>query len=297
MEAYPNNFAGIPDEFARKATAKIILVPVHYDGTSTRGKGTVKGLEAFLDAALHMELYDIDTDTEVYRQGIYLAPAIAESTTAEAMVEAIYGTVKKYIDEGKFFTAIGGAQSTSIGVIRAFLEKYEKLTVLQLNAHADLGQPREGNAGLHAGAMQEANRDAQLIQVGIRSMSMGEKAAMKRENVFFAHETVKNPQWMDEAIERMTRDVYLSIDLDVFDPSVLPGSATPEPGGMHWYETLKFIRRVNKRRNIVGFDIVGLAPATTDRVSAFTASKLYYKTLSYIFKKRSKHDEQSRTHF
>ncbi len=291
MEEYPNNFAGIPDEFADKARAKIVLVPVPYDGTSTWGKGADKGPAAFLDAARNMELYDIESDTEVYHNGIYLAPAITENSSPEAMVQAVHRTVKTYIDEGKFVTAFGGEHSISIGVIRAFMEKYEKLTVLQIDAHADLRKSYQGSTCNHACAMYEAGEKANLVQVGIRSMDITEKGVMRRENVFFAHEMEKNQQWMDEAIERMTRDVFITFDLDAFDPSVLPGTGTPEPGGMLWYDTLKFIRKVNKKRNIVGFDIVELLPNAADRSSDFVAAKLYYKMLSYIFKKRNKQND------
>jgi agmatinase len=291
MEEYPNNFGGIPDEFAAKATAKIVLVPVPYDGTSTWGKGADRGPEAFLDAARNMELYDIETDTEVYRQGIYLAPPVTENSSPEAMVNAVHNTVKGYIDEGKFVTAFGGEHSISIGVIRAFMEKYEKLTVLQIDAHADLRESYNGSTCNHACAMHEASENTNLVQVGIRSMDISEKAVMRRENVFYAHEMEKNLMWMDEAIERMTRDVFITFDLDAFDPSVLPGTGTPEPGGMLWYDTLKFFRKVNKKRNIVGFDIVELLPNPTDRSSDFAAAKLYYKMLSYIFKKRNKQND------
>lgn len=288
MEEYPNNFAGIPDEYARLETAKVVVIPVPYDGTSTWQKGADKGPEALLDAARNMELYDIETDTQVYEEGVYLADAVTENKSPEAMVDAVHKTVASYLDKGKFVTAIGGEHSISIGVIRAFMEKYNHLTVLQIDAHADLRESYDGSKCNHACAVYEANEKANLVQVGIRSMDVSEKKVMKRENVFFAHEMVKNPKWMDEAIERMTRDVFITIDLDAFDPSIMPSTGTPEPGGMYWYETLKFIRKVNKKRNIVGFDIVELCPDPEEKSSDFLAAKLYYKILTYIFKKKNK---------
>lgn len=288
MEEYLNNFGGIPDEFARIETAKVVLIPVPYDGTSTWQKGADKGPAALLDAARNMELYDIETGTEVYQEGIFLAPPITENKSPEDMVEAVHKTVSSYLEKNKFVTAIGGEHSISIGVIRAFMEKHKELTVLQIDAHADLRESYEGSKCNHACAVYEANQNAHLVQVGIRSMDVSENKVMKRENVFFAHDMVKNPHWMDEAIDRMTRDVFITIDLDAFDPSIMPSTGTPEPGGMQWYETLKFIKKVNKKRNIVGFDIVELCPDSNEKSSDFLAAKLYYKILTYIFKKKNK---------
>ncbi len=185
-------------------------------------------------------------------------------------------------------TALGGEHSISIGVIRAYMEKYKELTILQIDAHADLRESYEGSKCNHACAVYEANQKAHLVQVGIRSMDVSENKVMKRENVFFAHEMATNSKWMNEAIDRMTRDVFITIDLDAFDPSIMPSTGTPEPGGMQWYETLKFIRKVNKKRNIVGFDIVELMPNAEEKSSDFLAAKLYYKILTYIFKKKNK---------
>ena len=288
MEEYPNNYAGISDEFASLEKAKVVIVPVPYDGTSTWQKGADLGPEALLDASRNMELFDIETGTEVYQEGIYLADPVTENKSPEAMVEAVHNKVASYLGMGKMVTALGGEHSVSIGVIRAYMDKYKDLTVLQLDAHADLRQSFHGSTCNHACALYEANEKAHLVQVGIRSMDVSENVVMKRENVFFAHEMIQNPNWMDEAIERMTRDVFITIDLDVFDPSIMPGTGTPEPGGMLWYETLKFIRKVNKKRNIVGFDIVELLPNPNEKSSDFLAAKLYYKILTYIFKKKNK---------
>ncbi len=291
MELNPNNFAGIPDEFAGEENAQIVVVPVPYDGTSSWGKGADKGPEAMLEAARNMELYDIETDTEVYQNGIFLSEPVSENSSPEAMTDAVHNRIAHFLNKEKFVTMIGGEHSVTIGAVRAFLDKYEKLTVLQIDAHADLRESYEGSICNHACAVHEANNRAKLIQVGIRSMDVSENKWMKRENVFFAHEMPKNPMWMDEAIERMTRDVYITIDLDAFDPSVVPSTGTPEPGGLMWNEKLKFIKKVNKRRHIVGFDIVELAPNPSERSSDFLMAKLHYKMLSYIFKKRNKNND------
>ena len=277
------NYAGIPDEYASIVKAKIVLIPVPYDGTSTWQKGADKGPQAFLEASENMELYDIETDSEVYQKGIYLASPVLENKTPESMVESVYKTVESYLNKNKFVTIIGGEHSISIGVIQAFNEKYENLTVLQLDAHADLRKTYEGSNCNHACALYKASKETNLIQVGIRSMDISEKKEMKLNQVFFAHKMINDKRWKEKAINLMTENVYLTIDLDVFDPSILPSTGTPEPGGLLWYETLEFLKQVFKEKNVVGFDIVELCPNETDKSSDFLAAKLYYKLLSYKF--------------
>lgn len=253
-------YAGIPEEFAKKETAKIVLIPVPYDGTSTWQKGADKGPEAFLNASENMELYDIETDTEVYKQGVYLADAVTENSTPEAMVEAVHKTVKKYIKKNKFVTIFGGEHSISIGTIRAFNEMYPNLSVLHIDAHADLRQSYEGSTCNHACAVYEASQSTNLIQVGIRSMDVMEKTVMDEDKTFFAHDMAMDDTWMDAAIDQMTDNVFITFDLDAFDPSIMPSTGTPEPGGLLWYETLDFLKQVFEEKNVVGFDIVELCP-------------------------------------
>jgi agmatinase len=276
-------YAGIPKENATLENSKIVLVPVPYDGTSTWQKGADKGPDAFLNASENMELYDIETDSEVYLQGIFLASAVTEDQSPELMVRAVHETVKNFILKKKFVTAFGGEHSISIGTIRAFNECYDNLTVVQLDAHADLRREYEGSTCNHACAMYEASQTTNLIQVGIRSMDAAELRVMDKEKVFFAHEMVDNDYWKEIALEIMTDNVFITIDLDVFDPSILPSTGTPEPGGLFWYETLDFLKRIFKNKNVVGFDIVELCPNEIEKSSDFLAAKLYYKMLSYKF--------------
>jgi agmatinase len=286
-----NNYAGIPDEFARLEQAKIVLIPVPYDGTSTWQKGADKGPEAFLNASENMELYDIETETEVYKQGVFLADAITENTSPEAMVEAVHAATKKYIKKNKFVTIFGGEHSISIGTIRAFNEMYPSLTVLQLDAHADLRKEYDGSKCNHACALYEASQTTNLIQVGIRSMDVMETTVMDKEKTYFAHEMALDDTWTDSAIDQMTDNVFITIDLDAFDPSICPGTGTPEPGGMLWYETLDFLKQVFEEKNVVGFDIVELCPNKVEKSSDFLAAKLYYKMLSYKFQNDNAGDD------
>ncbi|MDX1279188.1 agmatinase [Oceanihabitans sediminis] len=286
-----NTYAGIPEEHAKLEQAKIVLIPVPYDGTSTWQKGADKGPEAFLSASENMELYDIETDTEVYKQGVYLADAVTENSSPEAMVAAVHQATKKYIKRNKFVTIFGGEHSISIGTIRAFNEMYPNLTVLQLDAHADLRQSYEGSTCNHACAVYEASQTTNLIQVGIRSMDAIEKTVMDEDKTYFAHEMALDDTWMDAAIDQMTENVFITIDLDAFDPSILPSTGTPEPGGLLWYETLEFLKQVFEEKNVVGFDIVELCPNPSEKSSDFLAAKLYYKMLSYKFQNEDAEDD------
>ena len=276
------NYAGIPDKYARLDEAKVVLIPVPYDGTSTWQKGADKGPQAFLEASENMELFDIETRSEVYKKGVYLTPPVTENSSPEKMVEAVYKTTKNYIQQEKFVTLFGGEHSISIGTIRAFNESFEDLTVVQIDAHADLRKEYEGSKCNHACAVHEASKTTNLIQVGIHSMDAEELEYMDENQVYFAHDLYED--WMDDAIGQMTPNVFLTIDLDAFDPSILPSTGTPEPGGLFWYETLDFIRTIFKKKNVVGFDIVELCPNPAEKSSDFLAAKLYYKMLSYKFK-------------
>ena len=278
-----NTYAGIEEEFAKKETAKIVLIPVPYDGTSTWQKGADKGPKAFLDASENMELYDIETGTEVYRQGVYLADAVTENESPEAMVEAVHKATKKYIKKNKFVTIFGGEHSVSIGTIRAFNEMYPSLTVLHIDAHADLRKEYHGSKCNHACAVYEASQTTNLIQVGIRSMDLMEKTVMDEDKTYFAHDMAVDDTWVDSAIDQMTDNVFITFDLDAFDPSIMPSTGTPEPGGLLWYETLDFLKQVFEEKNVVGFDIVELCPNKKEKSSDFLAAKLYYKMLSYKF--------------
>ena len=277
------NYAGISDKYAKIDTAKIVLIPVPYDGTSTWQKGADKGPEAFLDASENMELYDIETDTEVYKQGVYLADAITENSSPEAMVDKVHEETKKYIKKNKFVTLFGGEHSISIGSIRAFEECFDNLSVLHIDAHADLRPEYEGTKCNHACAVYEASQKTNLIQVGIRSMDSIEKSVMNEDKTYFAHDMVNDEYWMDNVIDQLTDNVFITFDLDAFDPSILPSTGTPEPGGLFWYETLEFLKEVFKEKNVVGFDIVELCPNEVNKSSDFVAAKLYYKMLSYKF--------------
>ena len=275
-------YAGIPEENATLENSKIMLVTVPYDGTSTWGKGADKGPELFLDASENMELYDIETATEPYLEGVYLAGEVTEDSSPEAMTEAVYQKTKEMLQhEDKLFTLFGGEHSVSIGSIRAVGEKYENLTVLQLDAHTDLRPEFHGSTSNHACAVFEANEKHNLVQVGIRSCDVEEMQYVPKGQCFWAHEIAENPNWIEDVLSKVSGNVYITIDLDAFDPSIAPSTGTPEPGGLAWYPTLKLLKKVFEKCNVVAFDIVELMDSANPKPTAFLAAKLYYKMLAY----------------
>lgn len=278
-----HTFGGIPAEFAEESSASIFLQSIPYDGTSTWGKGADLGFQAFMDAAENMELYDIETDFEVYRKGIHLLPELSGFSSPEEMFQQTYHSTKSLLTKGKFLTIFGGEHSISIGPIKAYYEHFENLTILQIDAHADLRPEYHGSPYNHACAVYDASRNANLLQVGIRSMEWEESANMDRSKTWFAQDMYGHERWMEESIRKMTDKVYITFDLDAFDPGVLPGTGTPEPGGLGWYETLRYLKKVFSEREVVGFDIVELAPIAGNPASQFAAAKLYYKMLTYKF--------------
>ncbi|OHX64333.1 agmatinase [Flammeovirga pacifica] len=276
-------FAGLEEKYSAFRNASILLQPIPYDGTSTWGKGADKGLAAFIEASENMELYDIETDSEVYKKGVYVLPEIYEKSSPELVYKAVYQKTKDLLELDKYLTFFGGEHAISIGVIDAFKEKFEDLTVLQIDAHADLRPSYLGSEFNHACALHRASKSTNLIQVGIRSMDVSEKDHMNYDQCYFAEEIYGQTEWMDKSIEQMTDNVYLTIDLDAFDPGIMPATGTPEPGGFDWNTLIIYLKKVFTKKNVVGFDIVEFAPIDGLHGPGFLVSKLYYKLLSYKY--------------
>jgi len=289
------NFGCLPEEYSSLSSAKIVIVPVAYDATSTWIKGADKGPAAIIEASANMELYDIETDSEVYREGIYTDKTIEEKLSPEDMVEKVKKRVRDHLKADKFTVVLGGEHSVSIGSIKAHIENLVSakravagkvdLTVLQLDAHSDLRDQYEGSKYNHACVMARIKELCPIVQVGIRSMDYSEKELMDRANVFFVEDIYSRIDWIDEVISRLTDRVYVTIDLDVFDPSIMPSTGTPEPGGLLWYDVTKLLRAVADNKDIVGFDVVELCPNERNKAPDFLAAKLVYKLLGYKFKR------------
>lgn len=277
------NFADIPDEHASYERAQIVVLPVPYDETSTWIKGADKGPDAIITASCNMELYDIETDSQVYERGIFLARPIHHRNDPKRMVNAVYEKVKHYIDEDKFLVLLGGEHSVTIGSVIAFAERFNELCVLQLDAHTDLRHEYLNSIYNHACVMARVRELCPVIQVGIRSMDITETAFLVKESLFLAESIVNRVDWMEKVVSRLSKNVYITIDLDVFDPSIMPSTGTPEPGGLLWYQVIDLLRLVATKRHIVGFDVVELCPNEINKAPDFLAAKLIYKLLSYKY--------------
>jgi agmatinase len=276
-------FGDFEDKFRKLDKSKIVIQPVPYDKTSTWLKGADKGPEALLEASINLELYDIETGFEVYKHGIYTAMSVVEDNTPEEMVESVYEAVIKWLNMNKFVVTLGGEHSVSIGAFKAFAEKFQNLTILQIDAHGDLRNMYHGSPFNHACVMARARELCPIIQVGIRAIDIEEIAYINQERIFYAENIYDNNLWIDKLCSLLTENVYITIDLDGFDPAVISATGTPEPGGLSWYQVLKLIKAVTQKSNLVGFDVVELCPNENNKVSEFVAAKLVYKILSYKF--------------
>ena len=289
------NFGGIDEEeFSSFDAARVLVLPVSYEGTVSFGTGTGAGAMAIIDASRNMELYEEETDTELYKIGIHTLEEFAPLETPERMMDGLYQHTRELLATGKFLCMLGAEHSVSAPVIRAHAEKYHNLSVLQIDAHADLRDEYDGTRHSHASIMARVVKDLRIpsVQVGIRSISAEEARALD-ENlptmIFWAKDIVGRIDWIDAAIDALTENVYLTIDIDGLDPSLVPTTGTPEPGGLGWYETLYLIRKLAENRRIIGMDLVEFSKAENSDAPAFLCAKLVYKSLAYIFQNEAPH--------
>jgi agmatinase len=199
------------------------------------------------------------------------------------MVNAVHKAALGYIRQGKFVVGLGGEHSITTGFVRAHAEVYQNMSVLQLDAHTDLRPEYEGSPYNHACVMSRVSEICPFVQVGIRSMDTIEKPFLVKKNLFLAETIQGRSDWYQQVVDQLTENVFITIDLDVFDPSIMPSTGTPEPGGMFWYDAVNLLRLVAQKRNIIGFDVMELAPTEYNKAPDFLAAKLVYKLLSYRF--------------
>jgi len=286
----PVNFGGIDEEeFSSFDAARILVLPVSYEGTVSYGTGTGAGAMAIIEASRNMELYEEETDAEVYKLGIHTLREFTPRETPEAMMGDLYDRSTELLKSEKFLCMLGGEHSVSAPVIKAHAEKYHDLSVLQIDAHADLRDTYDGTPHSHASIMARVVKDLWIpsVQVGIRSISADEARLIATgipTKIFWAKDIVGRTDWIDSAIDSLTDNVYLTIDIDGLDPSLVPTTGTPEPGGLGWYETLTLIRKLAERKRIVGMDLVEYSYVENYDSPAFLCAKLVYKSLAYIFR-------------
>ena len=280
-------FLDMDPQFSELDQSKYVLLSVPYDKTSTFQKGADLGPQAILDASDSIELYDVVTDNEAYTAGIYTDDFQYNFDTPEAMVQSVYDRVKHFLNQKKTVGLLGGEHSVSVGAIKALSEKYHQLSILQIDAHADLREEYHDSPYNHACVMRRAQEYANVVQVGIRSVCSEEREFIVPENMFYAHEIRKNPNWIDQAINKLSDYVYLTIDLDGFDPSIVPGTGTPLPGGLSWYEVNDLLEQLFTRKKVVAFDVVELCPQPDDKTSDVLAAVLVYRIISWMEKIRT----------
>jgi agmatinase len=285
----PMNFGGIEEEeYSGIDSARVVVFPISYEGTVSYGTGTGGGAMAIVDASRNMELYEEETDAEVYKIGIHTLEEFQPQETPEAMMNALYEETKELLKKEKFICMLGGEHSVSAPVIRAHAEKFHNLSVLQIDAHADLRDEYDGTEHSHASIMARVVKDLRIpsVQVGIRSISADEARSIGEgipTKIFWAKDVVGRTDWIDSAIDNLTENVYLTIDIDGLDPSLVPTTGTPEPGGLGWYETLTLIRKLAAKKRVIGMDLVEFSKTDNSDAPAFLCAKLVYKSLAYIF--------------
>jgi agmatinase len=279
----PMFLSDVPEQYRDPAKAGVVIIPVPYDATSSWIKGADKGPAAILEASVTVENYDIESDSEPFKVGIFTDKPVNEKTTPQKMAGAVEKRIAEHLANGKLPIVVGGEHSVSIGAIKAAAKKFKKLTVLQLDAHADLRDEYYGSKFNHACVMARTKELCPIVQVGIRSMDISEKRLLDKTRTFFAANIFGKTDWIDSAVSLLTDNVYITIDLDVFDPSIMPSTGTPEPGGLGWYEVLDLLRPVFHKTNVVGFDVVEMCPNKSNKAPDFLAAKLIYKLISYKF--------------
>ena len=279
-------FGGKDCNWTDYKSAKIIVMPVPYDYTATWQKGADLGPEAIIEASAHVELYDIETDSEVYLHGIHTFELPYLPRSPEKLAQVIKQNFSSFTKDGKFPVMLGGNHSITPGAVQALKDNFSDLTVLQLDAHADLRESYQGSMFNHACVMARIEEVCPAVQVGIRSMSREEFNRLDISRVFFEQDIFLRSDWIQKVVDLLSHNVYVTIDPDVFDPSIMPSTGTPEPGGLDWHQVIRLLEEVAEKKHVVGFDVVELKPNRHNRAPDFIAAKLVFKFLSHIFKNR-----------
>lgn len=281
--------AAFVEERVAPEQARVVLVPVPYEKTTTYHKGTAAGPAALLDASLQVELFDEETGTEPLRAGLAVLDPVQSDAMPDALALRLHDVVAPHLQAKRVVGCLGGEHSLSLGPVRAAAGQYPGLGVLQIDAHPDLRDEYEGTRFGHGCVMRrvlELPVVARLVQVGLRAVSEEDAEVLRTEprvRPFYAHALHDAGRaWIEEVVTACPEKVYLSFDLDGLDPSVIPGTGTPEPGGLGWWDALALLKAVIEQREVVAFDIVELSPTPASTVSEFAAAKLLFKILAYL---------------
>jgi agmatinase len=278
------NFAGLSSPYSDLSNAKVVILPVPYDSTTEWQSGTRHGPRAIINSSQYLELYDIELDLEIYKVGIHTLPSIRPLLSSpESMIERVYRVTHEMVRQNKFPVMLGGEHSLSLGMVKALKEKFNDICVLQLDAHADLRDEYLGTRYGNACVMRRIHELCPIVQVGVRSLSLEERQFINQNKIptFCITNSSSDLPPTDNIMASLGNNVYVSIDLDVFDPSIMPAVGTPEPAGMHWNEVVNLLSRAAQKKQIIGFDLVELCPGVCNHTSSFVAAKLAYKFIGY----------------
>lgn len=290
----PNNFLGLPARYSDYARSRFAVLPIPYDSTTSFQTGTRNGPAAIIRASQQVELFDEELEGEFYRAGIAtLDPMLPEMSGPEEMHGAIFEVARRIVRDGKTIVGLGGEHSVTSGLIRAVMGKHKKLSILQIDAHLDLRDEWEGTPYSHASVMRRCvEMGASLVSVGIRNVSPDEHLFLKgkkvsggrgpKVEVITARQAHMDDDWVDRALNALGENVFVTIDIDGFDPAYAPGTGTPEPGGLDWYQVTGLLRLVAAEKKIVGMDVVEVMPIPGQAVTEFLAARLIYKLICYV---------------
>ena len=278
----PRTFLALDPQEHSLERSRVVLLPVPYDATTSYRAGARDGPAAIVEASRQMEDHDTELGYEPSAVGIYTAPEIEPHAGGpEAMAERVYQAVAWYAGQDKLVGLLGGEHSLSAGAVRAIAEQTQDVSVLVFDAQADLREEYQGSPRSHASAVRRIADHAPVTLVGVRSMTVGEAALAQARSIPLFPRGPEPITDVDSIVEGLSANVYVSFDLDAFDPSFMAAVGTPEPGGLGWWEALAILRAVGEQRRIVGFDVVELAPAEGPEACAYTAAKLVYKVIAY----------------
>lgn len=276
-----DNFLGIPPQYSSLDAARFVFFPLPFDKACSWQRGASRGPRAVIEASKNLELWDIETRSEPYLQGVFTAPPF-DPADSSSMVSGGYSQMRPYLDKGKFVFTIGGDHSISIGPIKAHVEKFPGMSILHLDAHTDRRDSYEGNKHSHASIIARAQELVpNIVSVGIRSLDKSELAGADESRIFYAHELSPQREWIHTALSLLSDTVYITLDVDVFDVGIMPSTGTPEPGGMAWYDILALLRHTCREKKVIGMDIVELLP-TENPAPDFLVAKLIYKMMAYL---------------
>ena len=278
------SFAGLEPPYTDLQQAKTVILPVPYDATSEWQGGSRHGPQAIIDASQYLELYDLDLDRDIYEAGIATLPQVEPLLSSpQDMINRVYQLVEGLVHKEKFVVMLGGEHSLSLGAVRAFKDHFPDLSVLQLDAHADLRDEYLGTKYGQACVMRRIHELCPILQVGVRSLSREEKQFLTQEKLrpFYMSDLAANTGSIERIVDSLGEDVYVTIDVDVFDPSIMPAVGTPEPDGMSWRQLLDIMESVALHKHVVGFDLVEFCPGQGPSSCAFLLAKLAYRLIGY----------------